>query len=141
VDDIETTRELQKAGASISPMSRVFGFSDESLFFKTSNLTSPMTLPHNPNPGRAIGLTGYKYQDADVSHYEWRNGPKKGTQVSIQNALQIQSKPDYILLGYKLFPVWSKPYTVEELPTGPNFELQSELGELTIDEYGSYSRG
>jgi hypothetical protein len=122
-----------KAGASAFSKSSQFYSGNDKLVFTSASTGSPIVLPLSKNPGKPIGRTGYTYQDSHILYYEWKTGPDKGKRVAVDQAQKflINKTP------YSLKPVWASPNWVEQRPALTNTEIQSTLGDMFIDEYGS----
>lgn len=128
-----------QAGASNSSTSHSFCSSNDKLVFLSNSASSPVILRRSNTARKILGKTGWIHEDAECIHYIWLDGPNKGKSVSRKDATRILIDPEYKKKGDRLKPVFSKPTFVQEAPSVVNSELQSMLGAVTLDEYGSFT--
>lgn len=145
--DGEASRgESAQAGASNRTSSPNFASTDKKLVYVSPETGIPIVLPRPQTSAGSskVGVTDWEYKDALFLHYKWTKGPDKDKIVDVvagQARIMTEDYKKLEALGiHKLEPVFTEPKKLKQDPSLVNWEINSELGEIPIDEFGSMER-
>ena len=141
----ETSRAgSAEAGASNRTDSPNFCVNDQKMVYVSPNTGIPLVLAKPQTSGsssREIGATGWSKKNAKHIGYKWTKGPNKNKIWNVVKAELEMAKDSYqtgLAQGIRLIPVWSEEFDEIQGVAERNLEIQSVLGELRVDEFGSH---
>jgi hypothetical protein len=142
--EIAPTHASSQAGASSRTRSSNFACTDKKLVFFSPKSNEPIVLPKPQTSSNTseIEKTRWRNLKANCLHYRWKVGPRTGTIVVKDQAPKVLRSEHYKSRCqegvYWLAPVFGSPFVVEQGQSQVNAEIQSVLGEIKINEFGSH---
>ena len=133
-----------QAGASARIHSPNFASNNQKLVYHAPDTGEVVVLPR-PTASESsskVGFTGWKPSSPrEFSHFVYTKGPKKGEKLDIvtgQIELGEEKYKEQAAQGLvKLVPVFVAVKPVEQDAAPKNYEIQSALGDIMINEFGS----
>lgn len=133
-----------EAGASARISSPNFASTDEKMVYVAPDTGELVILPKPSASGSSskVGVPGWKPRSPrEFLHFVYTKGPNIGQKldlVSGQNKLREDGYKQQAALGIvKLVPMFRKIKAVPQDAAPDNYEIQSTLGDIPINEFGS----